>query len=81
MGQINKIIRLVACFPIKLYQLLIRPFLGPRCRFYPSCSQYAVEAIQLRGVLIGLFLTCRRLCRCHPGNEGGYDPVHLTKEN
>lgn len=80
MGKIKKILRHLVCLPIRFYQFFIRPVLGAHCRFYPSCSQYAIDAIQYRGIVMGLFLTCRRLCRCHPGCEGGYDPVYLTEE-
>jgi uncharacterized protein len=57
------------------YQLLLSPLLGPRCRFYPSCSAYAVEAITTHGALRGTYLAVRRLLRCHPWNPGGLDPV------
>lgn len=61
--------------PILVYRLLISPLLGPRCRFAPSCSEYALEALQLHGPLKGLWLTARRLARCHPWGGQGYDPV------
>ena len=60
---------------IRGYQLGLSPMLGPRCRFYPSCSCYAHTAIERYGVLRGLWLGLRRLLRCHPFAEGGYDPV------
>jgi uncharacterized protein len=60
---------------IRAYQLLLSPWLGPRCRFYPSCSCYAHAAIEKHGALRGAWLALRRLLRCHPFNEGGYDPV------
>ncbi|NVK43021.1 MAG: membrane protein insertion efficiency factor YidD [Oceanospirillaceae bacterium] len=60
---------------IRGYQLLISPLLGPRCRFYPSCSQYGIEAIRSHGPLRGSWLTLRRLLKCHPGHPGGFDPV------
>lgn len=68
---------LVACavFPIRVYQVLISPLLGPRCRFYPSCSHYAVGALQTHGLLRGGWLAVKRIVRCHPLNPGGYDPV------
>jgi putative membrane protein insertion efficiency factor len=64
--------------PIRVYQLAVSPLLGPRCRFYPSCSAYAVEALQLHGPLRGTWLAARRLLRCHPWNPGGMDPVPQT---
>lgn len=60
---------------VRAYQVLLSPLLGPRCRFYPSCSGYALESLQKHGALRGSALAVRRLCRCHPLNEGGFDPV------
>ena len=60
---------------IRGYQLAISPLLGPRCRFYPSCSHYALQALEAHGVLRGLWLTARRIARCHPWHPGGLDPV------
>lgn len=60
---------------IKGYRLLVSPFLGQSCRFQPSCSRYTEEAIQIHGALKGSALGVKRICRCHPWNEGGYDPV------
>ena len=60
---------------IRAYQLGISPLLGARCRFYPSCSQYALEAVRAHGSLRGAALALRRLARCHPFHAGGYDPV------
>ena len=67
--------RAVLLLLIRGYQLLISPLLGPRCRFHPSCSQYALEAVNLHGPLRGTWLALRRLSRCHPFHAGGYDPV------
>lgn len=64
--------------PIRAYQLLVSPLLGPRCRFYPSCSSYAVEALRVHGPLRGTGLAAHRLLRCHPWNPGGLDPVPPT---
>lgn len=60
---------------IVLYQRFISPLLAPRCRFYPSCSQYCFDAVEQYGIIKGLFLGIKRVLRCHPFNEGGYDPV------
>lgn len=60
---------------IRGYQLLISPVLPPSCRFTPTCSAYAMEAVARHGALAGSWLAVRRICRCHPWNEGGYDPV------
>ena len=60
---------------IKLYQWIISPLIGPKCRFTPTCSQYAIEALKKHGVFKGLWLTVKRLGRCHPWGGHGYDPV------
>ena len=61
--------------PIRGYRRWISPGLPARCRFYPSCSAYALEAVAVHGAGRGLFLALRRLLRCHPFHPGGYDPV------
>ena len=60
---------------IRLYQYLFRPLLGANCRFAPSCSEYAREAIEKHGAVRGTLLAARRVLRCHPYHSGGYDPV------
>jgi uncharacterized protein len=60
---------------IRIYQWTLSPMLGGRCRFYPSCSCYAHEAIERHGALAGTWLAAKRLLRCHPFSPGGYDPV------
>ena len=60
---------------IRVYQWTISPMLGARCRFYPSCSCYAHEALERHGALAGTWLAAKRLSRCHPFSAGGYDPV------
>ena len=60
---------------IRFYQLFISPLFPPTCRFYPTCSRYAIEAIQKKGVLRGVFLAIKRIAKCHPFHPGGYDPV------
>ncbi len=67
--------RFVAVFLITLYQMLISPALPPSCRYVPTCSQYAKEALLKHGFLKGSWLAARRLLRCHPFHAGGYDPV------
>lgn len=61
--------------PIRGYQRFISPLFPPVCRFYPSCSAYAVEALRVHGALYGWWLAIRRIARCHPFNPGGLDPV------
>lgn len=60
---------------IRAYQLVLSPWLGSRCRFSPSCSEYAIEALRVHGTLRGSWLAVKRLGRCHPWHAGGYDPV------
>ena len=70
-----KITRRSFLFLIRAYQKLISPFLGHRCRFTPTCSQYFYKAVSRYGILQGSFLGGKRLLRCHPWSKGGYDPV------
>ena len=67
--------RHLAAFLIRLYQWTLSPLLGPTCRFYPSCSQYALQSILRFGFFHGSWLGLRRLGRCHPWHPGGFDPV------
>ena len=60
---------------IRIYQLTLSPWLGPRCRFYPSCSSYTIEAVQRKGVIRGCAHGAWRILRCQPFNKGGHDPV------
>jgi uncharacterized protein len=64
---------------VRGYRIAISPLLMPSCRFHPTCSQYAIEALETHGALKGSWLTARRICRCHPLNPGGYDPVPPKK--
>lgn len=62
-------------FLLRFYQLAISPLMRPSCRFHPSCSNYALEALQAHGAARGSWLAAKRVCRCHPWHPGGYDPV------
>ena len=68
-------VRVFALGAIRLYQLAISPLLPPACRFWPTCSRYGYEAIERHGLRRGVWLTLRRLGRCHPFHPGGYDPI------
>ncbi len=68
-------IRRIFILPIRFYQLCISPMLPASCRFVPTCSQYAVEAIMKHGIIRGTYLAIRRILRCHPWGGSGYDPV------
>ncbi|WP_375177741.1 membrane protein insertion efficiency factor YidD [Marinobacter mobilis] len=70
--------RKLLLLPIRFYQYAISPLMANHCRHYPTCSTYAIEAIEHHGPLKGLFLATKRLLRCHPWAEGGYDPVPGT---
>ena len=74
---LDRVLALVIRSLIRAYQLLLRPVLPPSCRFYPSCSHYAAEAVARHGASRGSWLALRRLLRCHPWGNGGYDPVPL----
>jgi uncharacterized protein len=74
-GNVPTPVAWLLIIPIMGYQRFISPLLGPRCRFAPSCSAYALEALRRHGAARGLWLAVRRLARCHPFNPGGYDPV------
>jgi uncharacterized protein len=68
-------LRWVFVLPIRVYQRLISPMLGQHCKYYPSCSEYALQAVERFGILRGLVLAGWRLLRCNPWSSGGYDPV------
>ncbi|WGF89834.1 membrane protein insertion efficiency factor YidD [Marinivivus vitaminiproducens] len=61
--------------PVLLYRWLVSPLIGPRCRYCPTCSEYALEALGRHGAARGSWLTLRRVCRCHPWGSSGFDPV------
>lgn len=71
--------RKLLLLPIRVYQYAISPMMASHCRHYPTCSQYAIEAITTHGAVKGFFLAVKRLLRCHPWAKGGYDPVPGTE--
>ncbi|MBS5455972.1 MULTISPECIES: membrane protein insertion efficiency factor YidD [Bilophila] len=68
-------LRRLAVLPIRLYQWTLSPVLPPSCRYHPTCSAYAIEAVLTHGIFKGSWLALRRILRCHPWSSGGYDPV------
>lgn len=73
--EINRYLSKLLIYLVRFYQKFISPLKGPTCRFYPTCSQYSIEAIRKYGALKGIYLTIRRLLKCHPFYPGGYDPL------
>lgn len=73
--RIGKILTKACIAMVRFYQKYISPLKGPTCRFYPTCSQYSIEAFKKYGFLKGLYLTIRRISKCHPFHPGGYDPL------
>ncbi|MDA0345119.1 MAG: membrane protein insertion efficiency factor YidD [Proteobacteria bacterium] len=71
----SKLINFILILPIKMYQIVLSPLIGPSCRFNPTCSQYAIQAITKYGALKGLYLALKRIIRCHPWGESGNDPI------
>jgi len=65
---------------VRAYQATLSPYLGRHCRFQPTCSQYFIEAVRLRGPLVGAILGVWRILRCHPFSRGGYDPVPMGRK-
>ena len=70
-----KILSFILVIPIKLYQFLISPLIGPNCRYHPTCSQYSIEAINKHGPFKGTWLAIKRISSCHPWGGSGHDPV------
>ena len=73
--EINRYLSKLLIYLVRFYQKFISPLKGPTCRFFPTCSQYSIEAIRKYGALKGIYLTIRRLLKCHPFHSGGYDPL------
>jgi putative membrane protein insertion efficiency factor len=72
-------VRKLVLVPLRLYQRLVSPAFGARCKYYPSCSEYAAQAIERFGILRGLVLAGWRLLRCNPWSHGGFDPVDAQR--
>jgi uncharacterized protein len=70
-----KALQIIIKMIIRAYQALISSWMPPRCRFYPTCSQYMLQAVERFGPFRGTYMGLRRLARCHPFNDGGYDPL------
>jgi putative membrane protein insertion efficiency factor len=75
MAPLSAIFKRLILAALQFYQMGISPFKGPTCRFYPSCSQYAYDAIASHGLFKGSFLSIKRILKCHPFHPGGFDPV------
>ena len=81
LGRLSKAAIALPLLLIRVYQLTLSPFIGRCCRFEPSCSRYAAEALKVHGFWVGSFLTIYRLMRCQPWCKGGYDPVPPKKKH
>ena len=66
---------------IKFYKLFLSPFLGANCRYIPTCSDYAIQAIEQKGIIKGIYISFKRVLRCHPLGGSGYDPVSNKRRN
>ena len=75
LGVLKRIVAFPLILLVRFYQLCLSPLKPPSCRFTPTCSQYAIEALRKHGPIKGLYLTTKRLLRCHPWGGSGYDPV------
>lgn len=73
--EIKIAMKIIVLSLIKIYQKIISPIFGKKCRFYPSCSAYTAEAVEKYGTVRGCFLGFKRIIKCHPFNPGGFDPV------
>ena len=80
-GVVSKVFAWPLVQLLRLYRVAISPWLGANCRFDPSCSSYAIEALQTHGILKGTWLAARRIGRCHPWGGSGYDPVPSNDED
>lgn len=79
-GVNKRMLKRTVQLPIRFYRKFISPLKPPTCRFAPTCSQYALEAIEMHGAAKGTYLAVRRICKCHPFHPGGFDPVPPRKQ-
>jgi putative membrane protein insertion efficiency factor len=79
-GGLVRVPARAAILLVKLYQKLLSPWLGQHCRFHPSCSNYCIDALHQHGMVHGLWLGLKRICKCHPFHPGGFDPVPKNKK-
>ena len=70
-----QILKFILILPIKLYQILISPLIGPSCRFTPTCSNYALEALKKKDLITAIKMIIKRISKCHPWGDSGYDPI------
>ena len=73
--MINNILTLIIIIFLKFYQFFISPIIGQNCRYLPTCSEYSIQSLKKFGIIKGLFLSVRRVSKCHPWGNHGYDPV------
>jgi putative membrane protein insertion efficiency factor len=74
---IRKILAFIVLLPVYLYRIFVSPLVGHSCKYEPTCSQYMIDAVRKRGIIVGMWLGIKRICRCNPWNKNafGYDPV------
>lgn len=77
----HQLLKQILILPIRFYRVAISPMLGPKCRFQPTCSRYAIDAIEEWGIFKGTWLALRRIFKCHPWGPFGYDPVPKNPKN
>ena len=73
--MLNKIVTYPLILLVRVYQLIVSPMLGSNCRFMPTCSEYALESLKAYGLIKGIYLTIKRIGKCHPWGSNGYDPI------
>ena len=78
--MLNKIVTFPLILLIRVYQLIVSPMLGANCRYMPTCSEYAMESFKTYGLIKGSFLTIKRIGKCHPFGDHGYDPIPTKME-